>query len=669
MQANPLSLSFILSANTRFVAPLFQRPYVWERESNWMPLWETIQDVAEQQLSGVMPRPRFLGAIVLDQMQVPVGSIMAREIIDGQQRLTTLQIFLAVARDLYREICDEKGYTPNLLLALQQLTTNNPPYLLPEEQFKVWPTNSDREHFQRVMTAGNPAQLAIAYGATPQWQKAGKSYILGKSSDPKVQEVLNKWDAWSAEEQDAQMAQLSTAQLQEIKNQFTAYNKAKHRMVYAHWYFWCALSQWLDSPDELTFARKMQALLATVQNSLILVVIDLGPGDDAQQIFETLNAQGMPLSPADLVKNFLFREAELVGESLEPLHQAYWEHFDADEAWWREEISQGRFMLQRLDAFLWHYLTLTLRRDVHSADIFTTFRDWARSSASILTPAQQLQRFHDYAKIYKSFESDSQPERIQVFFERLNVLQASTVYPLLLDLFKRLEYRKVDLEEILVDIESYLVRRLIVGLTTKNYNRFFLDLLQSIERSTTPASQTVKAFLLAAQGESVRWPTDVDLKHAFLTRPLYGGMNQPRLAMVLLALDTHLHTVKGEDFTLQSKLTIEHLMPVSWGANWPLPTSIDEEQAIERRENLLHTLGNLTLISGKLNSSISNAAWESTGGVSKRLEIGRHSSMALNRNLPTIWDEDAIEARSLHLFQHAIAIWPHPGAATQTATP
>src|SRR6476620_1563357 len=80
----------------RLIVPLFQRPYVWNRENQWEPLWRDVIRVAERLLaeSNIKHQPHFLGAVVLQQIQNPVGSLQVRTIIDGQQRLTTLQLLL-----------------------------------------------------------------------------------------------------------------------------------------------------------------------------------------------------------------------------------------------------------------------------------------------------------------------------------------------------------------------------------------------------------------------------------------------------------------------------------------------------------------------------------------------------------------------------------------------
>src|SRR5258708_2303791 len=87
VKVDKLTIERIFDHTERLEAPLFQRPYVWTEDENWVPLWESIRSVAERRLAKQPRRPHFLGAIVLDQLTPPMGKLHARQIIDGQQRL------------------------------------------------------------------------------------------------------------------------------------------------------------------------------------------------------------------------------------------------------------------------------------------------------------------------------------------------------------------------------------------------------------------------------------------------------------------------------------------------------------------------------------------------------------------------------------------------------
>src|SRR5262245_22335392 len=138
----------------RLVVPLFQRPYVWKEESQWEPLWNDVVRVADRLLKQPQERqrPHFLGAVVLQQVQNPIGLMQTRTIIDGQQRLTTLQLLLDA---LHGELLSLESTAP--AARLEPLVTNADPFCSkPEDRFKVWPTNRDRAAFNSVMGATPP---------------------------------------------------------------------------------------------------------------------------------------------------------------------------------------------------------------------------------------------------------------------------------------------------------------------------------------------------------------------------------------------------------------------------------------------------------------------------------------------------------------------------------
>ena len=95
-----------------------------------------------------------------------------------------------------------------------------------------------------------------------------------------------------------------------------AYASLKHKdslVVRAHQYFAGSIDKWLDEePAQVTV--RAEALAVALQNALELVVIQLTSTEDSQEIFETLNARGTPLTAADLIKNFVFQRLKLEGE-------------------------------------------------------------------------------------------------------------------------------------------------------------------------------------------------------------------------------------------------------------------------------------------------------------------------------------------------------------------
>ena len=70
----------------RLLVPLFQRPYVWNKENQWMPLWQDLERVANRLLQTPdLNQPHFLGAVVFQQVQNRTGNLQQRTVIDGQR--------------------------------------------------------------------------------------------------------------------------------------------------------------------------------------------------------------------------------------------------------------------------------------------------------------------------------------------------------------------------------------------------------------------------------------------------------------------------------------------------------------------------------------------------------------------------------------------------------
>jgi hypothetical protein len=122
-----------------------------------------------------------------------------------------------------------------------------------------------------------------------------------------------------------------------------------------------------------------------------------------------------------------------------------------------------------------------------------------------------------------------------------------------------------------------------------------------------------------------------------------------QVRMVLESIEDHLRGWNGSKQGLggervsRAKLAIEHVMPRKWQQHWPVQ-GIDEED----RDRLIHTLGNLTLLTGKLNSTVSNGPW--SGANSKRVGFEGHDVLILNRDLlkrgGSEWTDAAIRERT-----------------------
>jgi uncharacterized protein with ParB-like and HNH nuclease domain len=602
LQADRYDLKTIFEKQRQYRVPLFQRRYVWDREKQWEPLWEDVKATAERYMESIAenaaPQPHFLGAVVLKQESTISRSMDARSIIDGQQRLITLQLIIAAARDM----CHRLGDTAKQHYGdLNFLVENSRGVNQEDDKFKVWPTQVDHDDFRRVMSAGSPEAVRKAYQNLPP-----------RDDDVRVRD--------------------------------------------AYLYFYESIKVWLAAAsDDDQRLKRLDALRDAIYTGLILVLIDLSQDDDPQLIFESLNARGTPLLESELVKNFLLHMAESKRMDSKALYDKYWSVFERDEdEFWQREVKQGRLYRARVEIFLQHYLTMRTRQEVSATKLFDTFKAFVGKQNN--DPELHLASLRQYGDIFYSFYNAPPNTPEKRFFDRINTLDITTVFPLLLLVFDKYQMSNAEpLHTFLLDLESFFVRRMICSLTTRNYNRLMLDLQSQLQANDADLATTTRLFLLGHKADSERWPDDDEFQKAFVSEPLYSRINRARLLLVLQALELQLRTAKSEKVTLPGKLTIEHLLPQAWERNWPLPKQTPEAE--EEREAVIHTIGNLTLVTGSLNPALSNAAWSG-----KRPEILKHSTLLLNHYFQhePEWAEDEIRIRSRDLFNTAKMIWPRP---------
>ena len=584
-----LSPKDLFQKDIRYTIPPFQRPYVWTHHNQWEPLWDDVRNVADTYLEEMErtggnrlqaqenTKPHFLGAVVLKQVPTAAKDIEQREVIDGQQRVTTLQLLL----DAMQEVCEElkleseAKYLSKLVTNDKDLVGGNSDHI-----FKMWPTRSDREAFRHAMQNG----LAI---------------------DDYEDSLI----------------------------------------VRSHEFFKLQVKTWLGYGTE-SIEGRIEALETAVIAMLQMVVIDLNSSDDPHVIFETLNARGTPLEQSDLIKNYVVSQSS----NSNGVETDVWD--DLGDKWWREEVRQGRLFRTRIDMLINYWLAMRIGSEVSPSTVFTVFRRHAseRGVADVMLDLKS-----DLGN-YKKYETKPRTREDDMFHHRTGVMQAGVITPALLILLKATPESRI---KSFAALESFLIRRMVCRLSTKDYNNLILELVARLQRhGIFNAERVVAEFLKAQEANSRIWPNDRDLKDAFQSSQLYRLLTRGRLRLVLEGIEGQLkRSPMTESTEVPRNLTIEHLMPQSWGQNWPLPKCVDQLEGEHVRNQIVHTIGNLTLLTGKMNQSLSNAKWEC-----KRKGLDKYTDLFLNRKLVEIssWDEESIKLRSECMADLFAKIWPGP---------
>ncbi len=552
MEAAEAKVQKVLQGDKQFLVPHFQRPYSW-REREWKVLWDDLVELAGEE----DPKPHFLGSIVSAPARAVPEGVEKRLLIDGQQRLTTIVVLLA----LIRQRATAAG-TAKLAERVVDLILNR--HEDGSERYKLQPTQGET-----VEDSDRDALIAL---------------IDGREHS-------------------------STSGVHEARAYFN--NKLARS----------------DSPT-------LDALLKVITSKLTLVSIILDEKDNPHRIFESLNGKGRPLSQADLIRNYFFMR--LPPAEHESVYRGLWQPM------------QRRLGEENLTEFVRHYL-MHFGQVVKESDIYSTLKE--RVDDSDRSPRAHLEELARFAGHYEVLlHPDKAPNApVRERLDRLQRLEITVAYPFLLPLYAEFVGGAITSEQfcdVLDVVETYVVRRFVCGLPTHGLNKVFTPLFRQVQKQPEVVEGTKTVLAERA------CPRDDEFRERLDSAKLYGGGERRSKTLIILG---RLEAALGHKERVDtSVLTIEHLMPQTLTDWWKDHLGEDWEAD---HEQLLHTLGNLTLTS--YNSELSNRSFPE-----KRAFLAQ-SHVELNRYFDGVehWNEGEIQRRADALTDLALTVWPYFGPA------
>ncbi len=607
MKAADQELGLVLTRERRFLIPTYQRDYEWTEVGQWQLLGDDILDVAHRlaERRAVTPDPGK-GPDTSDESIGPhfLGAVVLEALPQRGAQVNASAIIdgqqrLTTVFLLLRGLLDvlnERGLTTRARQVRKWILINPDDVEEDFEVYKLWPRRRDRDAWQKVMEDAVPSDFT-------------------------------------------------------------------HRYVDARRYFYDRFLAEVENLSVIDADDFFGTLVDALATKIKLVIVDLDNSDDAQLIFEVLNGRQTPLSASDLVKNLLFMRAGSSDQELDKLYDTYWAPFD--DEWWSGTIGRGHAARGRRDQLLATWLTIHTSDEVNLGRLYGEARNYLNTVSDPLPVI--LGGIHELAREYKSIydHEDNDPKPIADAYKRLEKLGITTAIPLLAWLrtlpLTRLSAQQH--ERAVVAVDSFVVRRVITGGQTRGYGRAFLEVLQAAQQAQgkTPVDEVIISALLdRPNGQS--WPTDEEVIEDFCTRSFYGRMRQDNIRLILGPIDAYLqkHASKTESaFFNYDELTIEHILPREWRDTWKI-TGLAAEllpEAENQRDRSIHRMGNLTLITGNLNSSVSNGPW-----ANKRPELAKHSNLTLNSIFKDdiAWNEIAIDERGKALALVACKVWSLP---------
>ncbi len=381
---------------------------------------------------------------------------------------------------------------------------------------------------------------------------------------------------------------------------------------------------------------------------LEIIDIFLHKEDDAQLIFESLNSTGLALEEGDKIRNFILMG--LTPKLQEDYYEKYWNKIE-------------KFTHYQVSEFFKDYLTLKLGRSVVIRDIYFTFKEFIKENK--IDTETCLQDLLSYARLYEIILKPALSKKSYVnILQRLQQIEFTVIHSLLLSILKREEENKItenDVTEILSSIESYLFRRLIVGLPTNALNKVFAMLDKDIEKrlhQNTSTYTEILKYLLLSKEESSRYPKDEEFIQSLFNKNIYTMSSKNKMYL----FSCFENGDSKEQAQVIEKLkdgtySIEHVMPQTLSKEWKDGLGKNYETI---HDKYLHTLLNLTLTG--YNSIYSNKPFKEKLNIKDGF---KDSNLRLNKFISscTDWTENEMLERKKSLTEMAKKNWRIPSSS------
>lgn len=553
----------IFSDRFSFNIPNYQRPYAWTTEETER-LLDDLLDAMEDESTDIneIP-PYFLGNIVLIK---PLDKTEC-EVVDGQQRLTTLTILFAVLRELRQEegltkyICQPKD---------EDAGTSARPRLHLRER--------DCEFFEK--------------------------YIQNSNGLEELKKIVH--------------AKLSDSQKNLIQNARILLEKITEKLPEIH---------------------RKQRLTQFLLQRCYLVVVSTPDFDSAYRIFSVLNDRGLDLSITDILK------ADAIGEITQQRYSSLQERQEIEDRYTRKwehlEETLGR------DAFseLFSHIRMIYRKSKLSQKVIEEFRKYVLTEINnprhfiddILKPFSDA--FYDIRNC--TFNSERNSQEINQLFKWLQRIDNSDWIPPAILYLKKYRHEPEKLLLFFTHLERLAAGLMIIRANVNERIKRYKAILEAIEKDEDIYSPDSPLQL-------------TNLEQQEIVNVLNGNLYQMYKInfYILLRLDTVLSD-GIPNYDSYKAITIEHVLPQN-----PKPESqwINWFSTKQDREQYVHRLGNLVLLSRKKNSSAQNFEFDD-----KKEKYFKTPTAVFSLTIQVLketeWTPNIIEKRQKYLLEQLKQLW------------
>lgn len=370
-----------------------------------------------------------------------------------------------------------------------------------------------------------------------------------------------------------------------------------------------------------------------------VVTVELDPKnswENPQEIFESMNSLGKPLSLSDLVRNYL-----LMGKNAneqEQLYQTFWLEI--------EKVIPGN-----IHHFIRDFIQLRTGRAQKKAtqnnakDLYRVFKEYVKGKD--IRQEEILSDFSRLAPLYAAIISGKMPGHadIEAKLGDLLSMQASVANSFLLGLLEQHQkgcFNDFELSEILDAFRIYVIRLRILGLSAAA-NKAFPELVRDFDKLKACPDKRQKMFdILSTQQYNLRVPSNVEIAAHLMTANFYNFAYKK----FILALVEERLTKSRPDLS-DPNLQIEHIMPQMLNGTWKAELGEDAEKI---HEELGNTIGNLTLI--RHNQVLGNKSFQEKKKIYENyagLQIAKTDITNCDK-----WNAETIKNRTMRIVAYLV---------------
>ena len=541
----------LMGNGLRYEIPKFQRDYSWEAE-HWDDLWQDIRALLADE-----DNEHYMGYLVLQ-----TSNNKEFQIIDGQQRLTTMSLLILSTLKCLKELVDSGIEAENNLKRKDSLLNSYIGYV-------------------------NPVTLI-----------SNNKLKLNRNSDDYYKQHL--------------------VLLKELPLRNTN-SSEKHIRECFNWYY--------DRiKKEFNTGESLAAFIDNIVDKLFFTVIEVTDQLNAFKVFETLNARGVQLSSADLLKNYLFFVVDETKPHISEIEEL--------ENIWSKIV--GKLGEQKFEDYLRYYWN-SINKSVGKKNLFKNVKGNIKSKDQVF---ELIRNLNDTADLYLAIQNPEdefwrdKPE-IRKSLKELKLFQIRQINSLFLSALRNLEvenFRKLAKICSVISFRYNIIGGLNPNAQEDVYNTVALK-ISSNKRFEVADFQSI-------------YVSDLNFENDFSTKEFKNTTRNHKIVKYILSkIEVYQH--KNEIDPESDLFTIEHILPENADDTWGNFTFEEINRSVYR-------MGNLTLLERKLNREAGQK------GYVEKIVLFAQSNSELTKTLPdnfNTWNEDKLAARQRELAKHAKAIW------------